>query len=138
MIDNYIEKAFDLLDFSYCPYSKFRVGCLIVTKDNRIYNGVNIENASYGLTMCAERCAVFNALSNGVLKEDIDYVIIVSNSTNKLIPCGGCLQVFSEFLNMNTRIIIQSFDKSKNSEMVKREYLFKDLLPNIFGKDNLS
>ena len=134
ILDN-IKKTFKILNNSYCPYSKFRVACSIVTKSNAIYNGVNIENASYGLTMCAERSAIFNALSNGMVKEDIDYLIIVSDCTDKLMPCGACLQVFSEFLDKESKIIISS-SKNENCYNIK-SYKFSEFLPNIFDKSDL-
>jgi cytidine deaminase len=132
-ISNNIEKTFKLLDNSYSPYSNFRVASSIITKQNTFYGGVNIENASYSLTACAERSAICNAFSNGLQKEDIDYIIIVSDCTKKLLPCGACLQVFSEFINKDTIIIIACFDKSKNNKFIRNDYKFKDLLPNVFN-----
>ena len=65
-------------------------------------------------------------------KEDIDYIIIVSDCTKKLLPCGACLQVFSEFINEETKIIIVCSDKSKDTKLIRNDYAFKDLLPNVF------
>lgn len=120
-----IKKTFKLLENSYSPYSRFRVASSIITKDNKFFGGVNVENISFGLTICAERSAIFNTITNGIKKEDIDYVIIVSDCTDNLFPCGACLQVLSEFIKKDTRIIICSKDKIQ-------QYIFKDLLPNIF------
>ena len=121
-----INKTFDLLNNSYSPYSKFKVASAVVTKKNNFYGGVNVENISYGLTMCAERSAIFNMITNLEDDDKIDYVIIVSNCTNKLFPCGACLQVFSEFLNKDTKIIISCSDKKINY------FKLQDFLPNIF------
>lgn len=124
-IENNLKKTFELLKNSYSPYSNFKVASSVVTKDNKFFGGVNVENASYGLTMCAERSAIFNAISNGIKKEDIDYLILVSNNDNKLIPCGACLQVLSEFLDSNTDIIIKENDNIKI-------YKLKNFLPFSF------
>lgn len=123
--ENNLKKTFELLKNSYSPYSNFKVASSVVTKDNKFFGGVNVENASYGLTMCAERSAIFNAISNGIKKEDIDYLILVSNNDNKLIPCGACLQVLSEFLDSNTDIIIKENDNIKI-------YKLKNFLPFSF------
>tara|TARA_E500000178_G_scaffold348984_2_gene405056 strand:+ start:325 stop:723 length:399 start_codon:yes stop_codon:yes gene_type:complete len=123
--ENNLKKTFELLKNSYSPYSNFKVASSVVTKDNKFFGGVNVENASYGLTMCAERSAIFNAISNGIKKEDIDYLILVSTNDNKLIPCGACLQVLSEFLDSNTDIIIKENDNI-------RIYKLKNFLPYSF------
>ena len=123
--ENNLKKTFELLKNSYSPYSNFKVASSVITKDNKFFGGVNIENASYGLTMCAERSAIFNAISNGIKKEDIDYLILVSTNDNKLIPCGACLQVLSEFLDSNTDIIIKENDNIKI-------YKLKNFLPFSF------
>ena len=133
MLKKNIEKTFELLDNSYCPYSKFRVASSVITKENKLYGGINVENSSYGLTMCAERTALYNTITNGIKKEDIDYIIIASDCTINLLPCGACLQVLSEFINKNTKIIIACCDKQINKNIIKKEYIFKDLLPNAFN-----
>ena len=120
-----IKKTYKLLENSYSPYSKFRVASSIITKDNKFFGGVNVENISFGLTICAERSAIFNTITSGIKKEEIDYVIIVSDCTDNLFPCGACLQVLAEFIKKDTKIIICSKDKIQ-------QYIFKDLLPNIF------
>ena len=120
-----IKKTVELLKNSYSPYSNFRVASSIITKNNDFFPGVNVENSSYGLTVCAERNAIFNAISNGIKKEDIDYIIVTSDCSDNLIPCGACLQVLSEFINDKTKIIIVSNNKVK-------EYFLTDFLPHIF------
>ncbi len=83
------------LKHAYAPYSKFRVGAALLTKSGRIFQGCNIENASYGLTVCAERAAVFNALVSG--QRRFEAIAIVSSSKHITYPCGACLQVLAEF-----------------------------------------
>lgn len=80
---------------SYSPYSKFAVGCAILGEDRAVYSGTNVENGSYGLTICAERAAVFAAVSSGCRK--FAAAAVVSNSEGFPQPCGACLQVLSEF-----------------------------------------
>lgn len=79
---------------AYCPYSGFRVGAAVLTKDGEIYTGCNIENASYGLTICAERVALFSALAAGAKK--ITALAIYTDSPKPTSPCGACRQVIHE------------------------------------------
>lgn len=135
-MESNVKKTIDLLENSYSPYSKFRVASSIITKDKKFFGGVNIENGSYGLTMCAERCAIFNAISNGISKDNIDYIIIVSDCSKNLVPCGACLQVLSEFLNNDTKIIIHCFIKNNKNNIKNIEYTLNDLLPKSFIYNN--
>jgi len=80
---------------AYAPYSKIRVGAGVLCKDGRIYTGSNIENSSYSLTMCAERIALFKALSEGERKFQV--LLVYSPQIDFILPCGACLQVISEF-----------------------------------------
>ena len=123
--ENNLKKTFELLKNSYSPYSNFKVASSVITKDNQFFGGVNVENSSYGLTMCAERNAIFNAISNGIKKENIDYLILVSESKKKIFPCGACLQVLSEFLGEDTDVIIQ---ENNNISI----YKLKSLIPFSF------
>ncbi|MEO0267996.1 MAG: cytidine deaminase [candidate division WOR-3 bacterium] len=113
----------ELLKNSYSPYSKFRVGAIALTKEGKIFKGVNIENASYGLTVCAERVAIFKAISEGY--KDLEKIYIYADK-NPSYPCGACLQVMAEF-NKDMEIII--FDKDK---MIKKK--LKNLLTNPYNK----
>lgn len=104
MIDNQMlqklkrlyKKASDAKKNAYSPYSQFNVGAAILLTDGKIITGCNIENASYGLTMCAERTAIFSTISKGYRKDDI-VAIAVAASSNNFSPCGACRQVISEF-----------------------------------------
>ena len=108
---------------SYSKYSGFRVGAALLTADGKVYLGCNIENSSYSLTNCAERTAVFKAVSDG--EKEFAAIAIVGSSTDDFsapcIPCGACLQVLSEFCSDGMRIILS--DKS---------YQLKDFLPKKF------
>jgi len=103
MEDKLIEAAQKACKFSYSPYSNFRVGAAILTEDNQIFTGTNVENASLGLTICAERAAVFNALSHGYRK--FKMLAVYTPTDMPVYPCGACLQVISEFCD-NLIIII--------------------------------
>lgn len=112
---------------SYSPYSKFKVGCAVLCDNGEIYLGTNIENASYGLTICAERVAVFNAVSNGVKK--IKAVAVYTDKKN-IPPCGACRQVIFEF-SKNADIIYNL----KNNKMKVTN--IKSLLPDSFCAKSL-
>ena len=90
-----IEVAMKSLKKAYNPYSKLSVGCALKTSSGKIYDGVNIENSVYGLTMCAERVAVFKAVSEG--QGDIEEIAVVASTGKPIYPCGACRQVLSEF-----------------------------------------
>ena len=119
-----IRSAIEAMHNSYSPYSKFKVGAAALLKDDTIVVGTNIENASYGLSMCAERVCLFNVYSKGYRKNDIISMCIASK--NLSTPCGACRQVMAELLNPNTVIILT--DEQTNT----KEYLVKDLLPDYF------
>lgn len=125
--DQLIKKALEARQRSYSPYSKFRVGAALLTEDGRIFTGCNIENAAYSPSICAERTAIFKAVSEGYTA--IRAIVIVGDS-DYTYPCGVCRQVIREF-GKETIIIIA------NSEDDYREYKLKDLLPNSFGPEDL-
>ena len=91
----WIDIAIDALDKAYVPYSHFPVGACLVTKDGKTYQGLNIENASYGLSNCAERTAFFKAVSEG--EKDFSHLVIVGHTPEPISPCGACRQVMAEF-----------------------------------------
>ncbi|GFY64475.1 cytidine deaminase [Trichonephila inaurata madagascariensis] len=91
-----LKRAKTALSNSYCPYSKFSVAATLLTEDGRIFTGVNVENASYGLTICAERSAICTAVSEGCQK--FKAIVIVTGSGDECIgPCGACRQFLAEF-----------------------------------------
>lgn len=123
-----IKLAIDNKKNSYSPYSNFRVSCLVLTKKGNIYKGVNIENASYPVTLCAERSALSSAISCG--DRDIDTIIITGDS-KMTYPCGMCRQFMSEFLDDNSKIVIAS------SVDDYKIYGLSDILPYNFSKKDL-
>jgi cytidine deaminase len=94
---NLIDKARAVSRQSYSPYSKFPVGCAIVDQNENIYLGCNVENASYGLSVCAERNAVFSAISKAGPGMRIKLAVIFTPTTQPTTPCGACRQVLQEF-----------------------------------------
>ncbi|MFZ5645438.1 MAG: cytidine deaminase [Bacillota bacterium] len=94
-VERLIKKALSIKENAYAPYSRFRVGAAVLTGDGEIYTGCNIENSSYGLTCCAERVAVFKAVSEG--KTELSAIAVVSDSDDFCSPCGACRQVLTEF-----------------------------------------
>lgn len=123
-----IKKAIDIKKNAYVPYSNFRVGCVVVTKDGEVYEGVNIENASYTPTLCAERNALSTAIGAG--HRDFSQIIITGDS-DYTYPCGVCRQFIREFADEDTLIIIAK------SEEEYRTYTIGDLLPYSFSKEDL-
>lgn len=99
-----IEEAADASKKAYCPYSGYAVGAAVMTEDGKIYSGCNIENASYSLTMCAERTALFKAVSDGAKK--IIAASVYSEGGKLPYPCGACRQALSEFCDENASVIV--------------------------------
>lgn len=106
MMDNQklIELAKKAMQNAYVPYSKFQVGAVVVTEDGLVYLGCNIENASYGLTNCAERTAIFKAVSEG--HRTFQKIIVIGDTPTAISPCGACRQVMSEFFEKDTPVIL--------------------------------
>lgn len=112
------------LKYSYSPYSKFPVSAVLLTVEGNVYTGVNIENASYGLTVCAERVAIFKAVSQG--EREFKKIVIVGKDGNGLPPCGACRQVMMEF-SPKMEVILYSVDEEKFLI-----YKVEELLPLAF------
>lgn len=125
-----IEEAYEAKKYSYAPYSHFHVGAALLTEDGRIYKGCNIENAAYSPTNCAERTAIFKAVSEGV--KSFSAIAIVGDKEEYLAPCGVCRQVMAEFCDAEKFQIILA----KSGEDYKI-YSLKELLPEGFGADSL-
>ena len=126
-----INKAIEARNLSYSPYSNFKVGAALLTKNNEIYLGANIENSSYGLSMCAERNATFNAYCHGIKKEDIVAIAIVADTEKPCSPCGACRQVLSELLPKSAMIYLGNL----NGDIMETNT--SNLLPFAFGKEDL-
>lgn len=127
--DDLIDLAREAMDNAYAPYSNFLVGAAALTDTGHIFTGVNVENASYGLTVCAERTAVVKAVSEG--HREIVKIAIVSSSGEITYPCGACRQVLNEFAGDGMTIVLA--DKKGVIERVSLE----TLLPHSFGRQAL-
>ncbi|MDF2883496.1 MAG: cytidine deaminase [Clostridiaceae bacterium] len=124
-----ILKAMEARKYAYVPYSKFKVGAAVLTEENLIYTGCNIENASFGATNCAERTAIFKAVSDG--HKVIKAIAIVGSESEKTYPCGICRQVISEFAEDGVEIILAT---NENDYVIKK---MEEILPGTFTKKNL-
>ncbi|WP_242266834.1 cytidine deaminase [Bacillus cereus group sp. BfR-BA-01518] len=125
----YIEEANKMLSKAYIPYSKFPVGAALVTKEGKIYTGCNIENASYGLCNCAERTAIFKAVSEG--ERDFSYLVITGETDGPISPCGACRQVIAEFCDLKMPVLLT------NVKGDEKEVTVEQLLPGAFTNDDL-
>ena len=130
-----IQTAEAQLAYAYTPYSHFKVGAALLTKDGRVYGGCNIENAAYGPTNCAERTAFFKAVSEG--EREFSAICIVGGKdgipTEYAAPCGVCRQVMMEFCDPETFRIILAVDAEHYDV-----FRLKELLPLGFGPANLA
>ena len=122
-----IEAALAARKWAYAPYSKYKVGAALLTTSGKIYDGINIENAAYPSGICAERVAVFKAVSEG--EREFDAIVVATH--NGGTPCGACRQVLAEF-GLDTEVIIVN---GKGS--VTQETSVKDLLPGAFTSSSL-
>lgn len=133
-IQELIETAAAQLAFSYTPYSHFKVGAALLAKNGRVYTGCNIENAAYTPTNCAERTAIFKAVSEGA--REFEAICIVGGPEGRIVdytpPCGVCRQVMMEFCQPEEFQIILA--KGKDDYRI---YKLKDLMPQGFGPGNL-
>lgn len=132
-LDMLVQKAREMLQFSYSPYSRFAVGAAVLTTNGKVFSGTNVENASYGLTNCAERVAIQTAVAGG--EKEIAVIAVVANSDSPVMPCGACLQVLLEFrqstqegLNyQETRVVLE------NKKGTRQVFLLSQLLPFPFA-----
>ncbi len=124
------EKLKDNFKNCYVPYSHFKVSCCVVTKDNKGYFGVNVENASYGGTICAERVAILKAISQGEKPHNFKAIHILGSSEYTM-PCFLCRQTFIEFFDKDVQIYVY------NSEGKYRKYTMDEVCPLPFSKEDL-
>ena len=118
-----IDMALKAMENAYAPYSGFKVGAALLCSDKKVYTGCNIENSSYGASNCAERTAIFKAVSEG--EREFEKIAIVSSLGDFTFPCGICRQVLSEFMYDKTVVLFSEKDGI-------REFKVKDLLPEAF------
>jgi cytidine deaminase len=131
MIDDVVRRAYELAvssrENAYAPYSNFQVGAALKLKGHdKIYSGCNVENASFGSTVCAERNAIFSSVVDQG-RNEIEFIVIVTNTTPPTVPCALCLQVLAEFAKPDLPIYLA------NEEGIKDKVEFKDLLPQPFN-----
>ncbi|NLW90516.1 MAG: cytidine deaminase [Syntrophomonadaceae bacterium] len=122
-IDELVAAAEAARDQAYAPYSGFRVGAALMTEEGRVYTGANVENASYGLTVCAERIAVFKAVTSG--EREFKVIVLAGSGQGYIYPCGACLQVLAEFAPALKVIITDETRQHK-------EYNLNEMLPQHF------
>ncbi len=123
---NYIQKATKAKETAYAPYSKFRVGAIVISHDDQIFSGCNIEVSSYSLTLCAERVALFKAISENIRKFKAIY--IAADSEKPCTPCGACRQVIWELAGNIEVVMINKYGEFKIRMM-------ENLLPDAFDGD---
>lgn len=122
--NNLVDEAKEAMKFAYTKYSNFNVGAALLTTSGKVYTGCNIENSSYGATICAERVAFSKAISEG--EREFEAIAIVSSSGDYTYPCGICRQFMSEW-GTNLKLI---FDNGKENKV----YTLNELLPEAFTK----
>ncbi len=123
-----LRQAVAAREWAYVPYSHYAVGAALLGKSGRVYTGCNVENASYGLTVCAERTAILKAVSEG----EKEFEALAVATSNAGAPCGACRQVFYEFAAPDTPVIIGD-TSGRISKVLKME----ELLPEGFGPKDL-
>ncbi len=124
-----VQSALEARKNAYVPYSGYRVGAAVATKEGSIYSGCNIENASYGLTNCAERTAIFKAVSQG--ERDFIGLAVAVDGSRPASPCGACRQVIREFFDDETEIFLVNENGQGICTTIAR------LLPDGFTKENM-
>ncbi len=128
-IKKYIKEVNTVLEKAYVPYSKFPVAALLIDDNDNKHVGVNVENASYGLGICAERNVIPTAVTQGMKK--IKVLVVTGGTPEPISPCGACRQVISEFSDEETVIILTNKEEKYNI------WNIKDLLPYSFGPNDL-
>lgn len=128
-IKSLIKEAVNAKESAYAPYSHFRVGAALLTKSGKIYTGCNIENVSFGASNCAERTAVFKAVSEG--ETEFEAIVINGDNGDYLPPCGICRQVLREFAEDSLRIILA------NDIEDYKVITLGEMLPGAFVRENL-
>lgn len=124
-----IEEAKVARTNAYVPYSNFAVGAALLTEDGQVYRGSNIENASYGLVNCAERTAIFKAVSEG--EKDFAMIAVVADTERPVPPCGACRQVMTEFFPADMKVILSNLDGNILETTVG------ELLPGAFRAEDM-
>jgi cytidine deaminase len=126
--DKLVRRAMDAKEMAYAPYSGFRVGAALLTKNGSVYLGCNVENGSYGLSICAERVAIGNALSVG--ESEFETLVVATDSEDFISPCGACRQVIWEFAK-ELRILLANVKGEVETTNIRT------LFPSPFTPNNL-
>ena len=129
ILDKALQAAKEVRLRAYAPYSKFLVGSALIHESGEIFSGCNVENASYGGTICAERNAIFQAVAKFGGKPKFQGIVLVTDPV--AVPCGLCLQVMAEFFSPDTPVVIAT------TKGIQKQVVFKELLPHTFGPDFL-
>ncbi|UOY94046.1 cytidine deaminase [Ectobacillus sp. JY-23] len=124
-----IQKAIEARQNAYVPYSKFKVGAALLAVDGKLYQGCNVENASYGLTNCAERTALFKAVSEG--NKEFTAIAVVGDTAGPISPCGACRQVMVELCKPETKVYLANLKGDVQETTVAA------LLPGAFSSEDL-
>lgn len=129
-MDQLLNEAKEARLKAYVPYSKFQVGAALLAKDGKVYQGCNIENAAYSMCNCAERTAIFKAVSEGV--REFQAIAVVADTEGPVSPCGACRQVMSELLQPETKVYLTNLNNKTS------EWTVADLLPGAFSPEDLN
>ncbi|MEC1548335.1 cytidine deaminase [Bacillus rugosus] len=124
-----ITEAIKARDMAYAPYSKFQVGAALLTKDGKVYRGCNIENAAYSMCNCAERTALFKAVSEG--DTEFQMLAVAADTPGPVSPCGACRQVISELCTKDVIVVLT------NLQGQIKEMNVEELLPGAFSSEDL-
>lgn len=127
-----VRMAKEARDNAYVPYSNFKVGAAVLMKDGQVYKGANIENASYSLSNCAERTAIFKAISDGYKVHDFASLAVIANTPGPVSPCGACRQVIAEFFDADAKIYLANLKDNIVETSVE------GLLPGAFAQGDMN
>ena len=128
-MNNLLEEAIKIRENAYVPYSKFQVGAALLTKSGNVYTGCNIENAAYPVSCCAERVAIFKAISEG--ETEFVQMAVAADTERPVPPCGSCRQVMSEFFAPQMEIHLTNLNKDVKT------FTMEKLLPFSFNNDDM-
>lgn len=129
-VERLVQLARDASAHAHCPFSGFRVGAAVLTTDGETYTGCNVENASYGLTMCAERNAIFGAVARAARRPEVAMVVIYTPTAAPTAPCGACRQIIYEF--GPNAVVVSACEGGP-----RRRTAITELLPDAFGQEDL-
>nr|WP_158322865.1 cytidine deaminase [Lederbergia ruris] len=128
-MEQLVEAASQARERAYVPYSRFAVGAAVLTRDGKVFAGCNIENASYGMTNCAERTAIFKAISEG--ETEFTKLLVIADTARPVPPCGACRQVLAEFCPRDMIVILTNLQGDQQQTTVE------ELLPFAFTAEDM-